>query len=79
MTVCDFCRGASRVTLFGTGDAGQRSVICPDCRGAGVTLEWHQGRKVGRTLYREDVLVGVVDTPELAAAIVAAMNAKVSP
>lgn len=41
-----------------------------------------QGRKVGRTLYElagaepsdDDVLVGVVDTPELAALIVAAVN-----
>jgi len=34
------------------------------------------GRKVGRTLYDvdTDALIGVVDTPELAAAIVSAVN-----
>jgi len=35
---------------------------------------WRQGRKVGRTLYFDDILVGMVDTPNLAAAICAAMN-----
>jgi hypothetical protein len=32
------------------------------------------GRSQLRTLYRDDVLVGLVDTPEIAAEIVAAMN-----
>jgi hypothetical protein len=40
----------------------------------GVTAVWRVGRKVQRTLYRDDQLVGLVDTPELAAEIVAAMN-----
>jgi hypothetical protein len=39
------------------------------------SLPWRQGRKVGRTLYAvvgdepsdDDVLIGVLDTPELAA------------
>jgi hypothetical protein len=38
------------------------------------TGPWHTGRKLGRTLYRGDVLVGMMDTPELAAAVVRAMN-----
>lgn len=36
---------------------------------------WRVGRKLGRTLYRDDVCVGMVDTPELAAEIVVALNA----
>lgn len=44
---------------------------------------YRTGRKVGRTIYRQagpepsdgDVLIGMMDTPELAAAVVAAMNA----
>lgn len=28
---------------------------------------WRVGRKVGRTLYRAEQLVGMMDTPELAA------------
>jgi hypothetical protein len=39
-----------------------------------VEPRWRQGRKVGRTLYVDDVLVGLVDTPELAREIVEAMN-----
>jgi len=37
---------------------------------------WRVGRKLGRTLYRDDVFVGMVDTPEIAAEIVQAMNAR---
>jgi hypothetical protein len=37
-------------------------------------MKWRVGRKLGRTLYRGDQVVGMVDTPELAADIVAAMN-----
>lgn len=37
-------------------------------------LPWRTGRTIARNLYRNDVYVGVVDTPELAAEIVAAMN-----
>ncbi len=32
------------------------------------------GRKLGRTLYRDEVCVGMVDTREIAKAIVDAMN-----
>lgn len=35
---------------------------------------WRVGRKLGRTLYRDEVCVGMVDTPEIAEAIIAAMN-----
>jgi hypothetical protein len=43
---------------------------------------WRVGRKVGRTIYRQiavepsdnDELIGVMDTPELAALVVAAVN-----
>lgn len=45
---------------------------------------WRIGRSVGRTLYRmvgdeaskADVLIGMMDTPELAAQVVAAVNAQ---
>lgn len=36
---------------------------------------WRVGRTIGRTLYIGDKCIGMVDTPELAAAIVEAMNA----
>ena len=36
---------------------------------------WRVGAKLGRTLYRDGVLVGLLDTSELAAEVVAAMNA----
>lgn len=35
---------------------------------------WRVGKKLRRTLYIGDRLVGLVDTPEIAAAIVRAMN-----
>jgi hypothetical protein len=38
---------------------------------------WRVGRKLGRTLYVDGVCVGMVDTPALALAIVAAMNGTV--
>lgn len=37
--------------------------------------EWRVGRKLGRTLYRDEQLVGMVDSPEIAAEIVACMRA----
>lgn len=45
----------------------------------GPAVEWRVGRKLGRTLYRNDVCVGMVDDPVLAQAVVAAMNAAPSP
>jgi len=37
-------------------------------------MSWRTGRQLGRTLYRDEQLVGMVDTPEIAQAIVQAMN-----
>lgn len=37
-------------------------------------MSWRVGHSLGRTLYRDEVLVGMVDTAELAAEIVNAMN-----
>lgn len=36
---------------------------------------WRVGRRVGRTIYRDDVLVGMMDTAEDAALVVEGMNA----
>lgn len=49
-----------------------------------LELRWRVGRKVGRTIYAQyndepsdsDVLIGVMDTRELAEAAVAAYNAQ---
>jgi hypothetical protein len=35
---------------------------------------WRNGRSIGRTLYIDNKVIGMVDTPELAEAIVARMN-----
>lgn len=35
---------------------------------------WRVGRKLGRTLYCDEVFVGTIDTPEMAQAICDAMN-----
>lgn len=35
---------------------------------------WRVGRHVGRTIYRNDQLVGLMDTPELADQVVKALN-----
>ncbi len=40
---------------------------------------WRVGRKLGRTLYKDEVCIGMVDTPALAAEIVARMNAEETP
>lgn len=39
-----------------------------------MTQTWRVGRTVGRTIYLNDALVGVMDTPELAAQAVAALE-----
>lgn len=39
-------------------------------------MSWRVGRKLGRTLYRDGECIGMVDSPELAAEIVAAMNGR---
>lgn len=38
--------------------------------------EWRAGRSTGRTLWRDEQLVGMVDSPEIAREIVEAMNAR---
>lgn len=38
-------------------------------------MTWRVGRKVGRTVYDGDTLIGVMDTPALAARVVEAVNA----
>lgn len=38
-------------------------------------MTWRTGRKLGRTLYENDRVVGMVDTAEIAERIVRAMNA----
>lgn len=40
-----------------------------------ATPRWRVGTKLGRTLYRDGVCVGMLDTPELAREVVAALNA----
>jgi hypothetical protein len=53
-----------------------------DGRDRRATGRWRVGRKVGRTIYRQiyqqpsdaDPLIGVMDTPELAARVVASVN-----
>lgn len=35
---------------------------------------WRVGRKVGRTVYQDDELIGVMDTAELAEKVVRAVN-----
>jgi len=51
-----------------------------------LSLPWRVGTKNGRTLYayagewaaREDVMIGVMDTPELAAEVCAAHNERLA-
>jgi hypothetical protein len=38
-------------------------------------MTWRPGTKLGRTLYRDEVCVGMVDTPEIAVDLVDAINA----
>ncbi len=40
---------------------------------------WRVGRSVGLTVYLDDVLVGLMDTPGLAAQVVEALNANPGP
>lgn len=41
-------------------------------------MTWRTGRKVGRTIYNGDTLIGIMDTPELAQQVVTAVNAIVA-
>lgn len=43
-----------------------------------MTKQWRVGRKLGRTLYWGEELVGMMDTQELAAQVVALMNGEVA-
>ncbi len=79
--VCWHCDGAlhsaprvaPRVLL--PRHAFSAACACPHCLAESKrSHRWRVGRKLGRTLYRDGTCVGMVDTPELAAAIVAAMN-----
>ena len=45
-----------------------------DC-GASALHRWRVGRKLGRTIYCDDVLVGMMDTPAMASNVVACLNA----
>lgn len=47
--------------------------------GSPEEMGWRQGRKVGRTLYLNGTLIGMVDSTEIAAEVVAAMNGQASP
>lgn len=67
-------------TLTRSRDDGAMDTSTPDP----MTLPWRVGRHVGRTIYAQggeeasrdaDVLIGVLDTPELAAEACAAHNA----
>ncbi len=46
---------------------------------SGGPCVWRVGRTLGRTLYVDDQCVGMVDTPQIAAAIVEAMNESLRP
>ena len=52
---------------------------CDALRGRGTLMAWRVGRKVGRTIYDGDTLIGVMDTPELAAVVVEAVNRRAAP
>lgn len=39
-----------------------------------MTTRYRVGRKLGRTIYRDDVLIGMMDTPEDANSVVRALN-----
>lgn len=64
-------RSAGRVRDYAATQAEmdvRATVATPDPPGRrqGMSDEWRVGRKVGRTIYRGDTLIGVMDTPELA-------------
>lgn len=80
--VCPACRGTA--TVDAVDNTGVPYKGCANCRFVSslrpaTAPRWRVGRTLGRTLYVDDKCVGMVDTPELAAAIVEAMNARVVP
>ena len=64
---CSCSRGTAGCDLVHWSDAPRSNEALPG--------RWRTGRKLGRTLYFDDVCVGMVDRPEMAEAIVCAMNA----
>lgn len=58
---------ADATTVLDAADAALRDIADPS--------DYRTGRKLGRTIYRDDILIGVMDTPELGALVVAALNA----
>lgn len=40
-------------------------------------MRWRVGNKLGRTIYRDDVLVGMLDDVDLARAVVDVLNAAI--
>lgn len=52
----------------------QRDLRQPTNEASTATVGWRVGRKAGRTLYRNEILVGIVDTPGVADELVAAAN-----
>lgn len=66
-------------TLILAGFAEGRYAASPERDDDMSEPRWRVGRKLGRTLYRDNVCVGMVDSPEVAGEIVAAMNAAAHP
>jgi hypothetical protein len=60
-------------------DAAAKSMAQEPAPSPAAAEVWRVGRKLGRTLYLNEELAGMVDTPELAEAIVAAMNREGAP
>lgn len=56
------------------GYAAAEAALREDLAAAQPVGRWRTGNKLGRTLYRDEVCVGIVDTPEIAAELVAAAN-----
>lgn len=69
--ICD--RDIDRIVplALDAADAALRDIADPS--------DYRTGRKLGRTIYRDDNLIGVMDTPELGALVVAALNAYTEP
>jgi hypothetical protein len=44
-----------------------------------LAVIWRVGSKLGRTIYRNDVLVGMVDSPAIASEIVSRLNGLTGP
>ncbi len=69
--------------FFAPGTSNRVSDDCDEARrqmypGTGVSRSplWRVGTKLGRTLYRNNICIGMVDTAEIAQEIVDAMNGR---